>query len=164
MKILTLIISVIIVAVLCSYLSMPPMPTVPDYTPVECGAVVELGSTGVNNLLTHYRLQSVPDAENWVCVAILESGWQIDSELVTKHCNPIGMRSRPLFKHISTADGDYCSYPSLADHARDLKKWCNFAPRMQGETFVVFLKRRGYNTDPAYYKMFSEIKKECNLW
>lgn len=164
MKILILLISAMIVAVFYGYYSMPEMPKISSYHPVQCGAVTDITVQSPNNLLANYRIVGVPDPEHWLFVSILESGWDVNSDLAVKYFNPIGMRSRAGYAHINTSDGDYCAYPSILAQAKDLKKWCLISPRKINETFVEFLKRRGYNTNKAYYVKFDEIKKLANIW
>ena len=164
MKYLIFAIIVLIVAVSHGYYSMPPMPNLRRIPPVQCGAVTDITKPNATNLLATYRIAGVPDPEHWLFVAILESGWQIDSPLAVEHYNPIGMRARIGFAHINTSDGKYCTYPNMLVQALDLKKWCDFSPRKVGEDFTEYLKRRGYNTNKSYYVKFNEIKKLANIW
>lgn len=120
---------------------------------------IELRLTEVETLYQNYLLANVPDAEDWVIVAIAESGWDLKSILATAHNNPIGMGARPYYDDVQGADMRYASYATKGAHARDLRSWIRQNPREKGEDFVSFLKRRGYNTNPQYYVNFLEIKK-----
>lgn len=111
----------------------------------------------LNKLLSVYKEEGVSDAENWVCVAILESGWNLDSELMTQHRNPIGMGVRPYHGSVQGADMKYAKYPSIYAQARDLIEWIKISPRKKNELFHNFLIRRGYNLNPAYFIDYSQV-------
>lgn len=121
-------------------------------------------STDINlqKLREVYKMEGVTDVENWLCVAILESGWGLESELMRKHNNPIGMGARPMYGSVQGADMLYAKYPSIYCQARDLKAWIEISPRKSNEEFHNFLIRRGYNLNPTYFVHYKEIVKLNN--
>lgn len=104
--------------------------------------------------LSHYLLDA-----DWLRVAKLESGAQLNSPVAQAAQNYFGLHmaySRP-----STAvgrHGVYAQYPSIQACVRDVAYWADMSPRRPGEPFDRWLKRRGWNHLPHYYRTLAQVR------
>ena len=107
-------------------------------------------------MLFYLRFYGLP---RWVArVAILESGYRMDSRLARALNNPFGM-DHPYQRETTSQGpvGRFASYCSLEDAVQDYKLWIAYSPPAAGEDFRHYLRRRGYNPFPAYYHYIGQI-------
>lgn len=96
-------------------------------------------------------------AHGFTQVALHESG----NDLCTGACRQTnglwGLHARPLgdlvrFHYNNGAGEIFSGYPDLESSMLDLREWIFYNPPENGEPFVDFIKRRGYNPTPSYYE------------
>lgn len=98
--------------------------------------------------------------EDWIRVAKLEAGAQLNSHVALTANNFFGLHraySRP-----TTACGHYyfyAQYNSAQDCVRDIHYWAAMGPRLEGESFDRWLKRRGWNHLPTYFRTLAQVGK-----
>lgn len=106
-----------------------------------------------------YWLQAyLLDAE-WLRVAKLEAGAQLSSNVARQAHNYFGLHraySRP-----TTAVGQfgvYARYSSMQACVQDVAEWAQMSPRRPGEPFDRWLKRRGWNHLPHYFRTLARVR------
>lgn len=107
----------------------------------------------IRSLLAKYQL----DPE-WIRVAKLEAGTNLDSHVSREALNFFGLHR--AYARITTAKGGYlfyACYNSADDCVRDILYWAAMSPRKEGESFDRWLKRRGWNHLPTYYRTLAQV-------
>ncbi len=107
----------------------------------------------IRYLLAKYRL----DAE-WIRVAKLEAGTDLNSNVARQAQNYFGLHraySRPTTSHCGY--GMYACYASADDNVRDLVYWAQMGTQRQDESFDRWLKRRGWNPLPTYWRTLAGV-------
>ena len=104
--------------------------------------------------LRHYLLD-----RDWLRVAKLESGAQLNSPVAQAAQNYFGLHV--AYSRRTTAIGRcgvYAQYSSMAACVRDVAYWAEMSPRRPGEPFDRWLKRRGWNHLPHYYRTLGRVR------
>lgn len=96
---------------------------------------------------------NIPQHEEWLKVAIAESGHKFDSRLCLEQNNPFGMghpRQRPTLS--SGERRGYATFSSIEEAVLDLRQWL-YATRFDPDTSRVetHLVARHWNPDMDYY-------------
>ncbi|MFO0399946.1 MAG: glucosaminidase domain-containing protein, partial [Sphingobacteriia bacterium] len=96
--------------------------------------------------------------EMFTQVAIAESGWQLKSPVAMQNNNFFGfIYPSERFSYSTRENLGHAWYPSIEDAIADLKLWISLSPPLPGENPYAFLRRRGYNQNPAYYTYLASI-------
>jgi hypothetical protein len=108
--------------------------------------------------MTYWLDRFLLDPE-WLRVAKLESGAQLNSNVATQAHNYFGLHR--AYSRATTAQGHfglYACYPSLEACVRDVAYWAQMSPRRTGEPFDRWLRRRGWNHLPTYYRTLAQVR------
>jgi hypothetical protein len=108
--------------------------------------------------LTYWLDRFLLDPE-WIRVAKLESGAQLNSNVALQAHNYFGLHR--AYSRTTTAEGHfglYACYPSIEACARDVAYWAQMSPRRAGEPFDKWLRRRGWNHLPHYYRTLAQVR------
>jgi hypothetical protein len=108
--------------------------------------------------LRHYLAQAGLDAD-WIRVAKLEAGAQLNSH-VSKMCNNYFGMHMPGRGRPTTATENwhfYAKYPSAEAAVIDLRYWAAMRPRRADESFDQWLKHRGWNHLPTYFRTLAQV-------
>lgn len=107
----------------------------------------------IRYLLVKYGLDA-----DWLRVAKLEAGAKLNSPVSQQANNYFGLH-RAYIRTTTARDhyGIYACYGSLDDNVRDIKYWAEMSPRRDGEPFDRWLKRRGWNHLPTYYRTLAQV-------
>jgi len=120
-------------------------------------------------LYTYLQEERIPYPEVWTQVAILESGWNLESGLSREGNNIFGFvrMTDTLSANVGYYAGTaYGQYKSHTDAIKDLKLRLKYLPMSAEENPYVYLQRTGYNTNPVYFYTLQQIKfwegnKQC---
>lgn len=96
---------------------------------------------------------------DWIRVAKLESGAQLNSNVARKANNFFGLHKAG--KRKSTAIGRhglYAKYSDMEACVADVRHWVDMSPRKPGERFDRFLRRRGWNHLPTYWRTLRTVQ------
>lgn len=81
--------------------------------------------------------------------AILESGWKLDSLLARSHNNLFGLRNRKGFH----------AFDGWEESVKAYKRMIQYKYK-EGQSYIHFLRKLGYATDPLYYNKVEKIAKQ----
>jgi hypothetical protein len=108
----------------------------------------------IRYLLAKYNLDA-----DWLRVAKLEAGAKLNSPVSRQATNFFGLHR--AYVRTTTAIGTYgiyARYNSVDDNVRDISYWAQMSPRREGEPFDRWLKRRGWNHLPTYYRTLAQVR------
>lgn len=94
--------------------------------------------------------RNIPYPEIWVQVAIVESGWCLDSDIAKNANNLFGFIFVPEEHDISNYYG-YSSFKDIEHCIEYLEYWIYRNPVQDYEDGYAYLKRRNYNTENYNY-------------
>lgn len=100
-------------------------------------------------VLLEKELGDKEQAINWTCVAILECGHELDSELVKKHNNLFGL-------HYANKPIDFKDTNQCIDY---LNTWIRDNPNDKNLPFANYLIDKGWATDPNYIAKFNSVRE-----
>lgn len=110
------------------------------------------------DLYLYLQRDTIPYPEVWTQVAILESGWNLESGLAREANNIFGF----IYVQDSTRNvGSYLGYSKYKSHIhaiKDLKLRLKHYPMSFNENPYSYLRRTGYNSDPRYYQLLQQIQ------
>lgn len=110
------------------------------------------------DLYLYLQKDNIPYPEIWTQIAILESGWSLESGLAREGNNIFGF----IYVNDSTRNvGSYMGYSKYKSHIhaiQDLKLRLKHYPMSFNESPYVYLQRTGYNSDPRYYQLLQQIQ------
>ncbi len=106
-----------------------------------------------------YWLQAYLLDPDWLRVAKLEAGAQLSSNVAQQAHNYFGLHR--AYSRRTTAVGHfgvYARYTTMQACVQDVAEWAKMSPRREGEAFDRWLKRRGWNHLPHYYRTLARVR------
>lgn len=139
-----------------SFLCFIPIKITGSYNQFDCRCNVSIVYLTIDSIKYYLRCNNLD--EEWVKVAILESGWKFNSRLSIENKSIFGFNHPQNRPTLSKGNNGFAKYDSYDDCIKDLVLWSSFSPRNKSESFYEWLRKRGFNNEKKhYYEILMQI-------